>query len=407
MKKLNFSRPTYVTVTGGTLFKDGQPLVDVDGVFGPLLGEYTAHINAVVTVAQAQQPSNTAIPGKPEVTFTEVFSSRPSELGSWAWLWVLDTRKAPCITQPLARYYIYFAPDHETRSGVRLFYTNNLRDRASWVLYKGGPDPTLPELIYEDLDEGPGRPRTYSTETPSVVYDPIENKLRMWYHCVNPFYGNGSGPGGVVNLTDPSGSRSGCTLFKASQGTMSCLQADGRGVVFTKDRPFALDVYWAAGGHGYGDHTGYFVPFYVRGKWAAYHINGGSDSGSFGLSTAVGGDLGRWRSDKRQLSRYTHLFREHGLPNTMVGWNGCTVVDTKYGLKILGPATTPASGTNAGNFVLFHAPIAEDLRTITGPVEILHSNPPGTPVNWIAEDDGSLVGIYRTATTIGVCNVKY
>ncbi len=49
MKHLYFSRPTYVTVVGGTLFKNNQPIYDVDGVFGPLLGDYQTADGAIVT----------------------------------------------------------------------------------------------------------------------------------------------------------------------------------------------------------------------------------------------------------------------------------------------------------------------------------------------------------------------
>lgn len=49
MKTLYFSQPTYATVVGGTLFKNNQPIYDVDGVFGPLLGEYQTSDNTVVT----------------------------------------------------------------------------------------------------------------------------------------------------------------------------------------------------------------------------------------------------------------------------------------------------------------------------------------------------------------------
>lgn len=53
MKKLFFASPTYVTVAGGTLFYNGMPVYDVDGVFGPLLGEYQTAVNTVVTKVAA------------------------------------------------------------------------------------------------------------------------------------------------------------------------------------------------------------------------------------------------------------------------------------------------------------------------------------------------------------------
>jgi hypothetical protein len=351
---------------------------------------------------------NSSIQRIPTATFTEVISSRPAELGSWSWFWVLDTKTAPCITQPLGRYYIFFSPDHATRSGVHMYYTDDLKKPGSWVLYRGGADTGTPVIIYEDLDDTDSRSPALQTETPSVVYDPLADQIRLFYHCINPSYGNGTGS--LPNVTDPNGARSGCTAYRASQGTMSALQANPEGTRFTKDRSFALDVFWTLGGHGYGDHTGYFVPFYVRGGWAAYHINGGSVAGAFGLSRAVGGDLGVWRSETRQLARYTHLFRDAGYPNMMVGWNGSSVIETPNGLKILGTGTTPASGTDQGTKVIFCASIADDLRTITGPIQVIApvvAGGGGAGTNWVPADDGGVMGVYRTDTTVGVCHVKF
>jgi hypothetical protein len=349
-----------------------------------------------------REPARASVP---QATFQEVIAQRPAELGSWSWFWLVDTKKVPSIKKPLARWYVYFSPDHDTRGGVRLYYTDDLTRPQKWTLYRGGPHASAPSLIYEDLDDSATKDPTYSTETPSFVFDEVEGKLRQFYHCVNPSYGAGGAT--ITNLTDPNGARSGTTAYTAGQGTMSALQADDVGVVFTKDRSFALDVFWSLGGHGYGDHTGYFVPFHVRGGWAAYHINGGSDAGAFGLSRAIGGDLGRWRSEKRQLGRYTHLFKEVGYPNSMVGWNNCSAVETAHGLKLIGSATTPASGLAQGSKLMFCASLADDLRTITGPVQIISKEPPGIPINWVQSDDGGLVGIYRTENTVGVCHVSF
>lgn len=64
MKKLFFGSPTYVTVTGGSLFYSGMPVYDVDGVFGPLQGEYQATNEAVVTKVSA---TTTKVPVLAEV----------------------------------------------------------------------------------------------------------------------------------------------------------------------------------------------------------------------------------------------------------------------------------------------------------------------------------------------------
>lgn len=49
MKTLFFRNPSYVIVTGGTLFKGYEPVYSASGVFGPLLGEYNTQDTAVVT----------------------------------------------------------------------------------------------------------------------------------------------------------------------------------------------------------------------------------------------------------------------------------------------------------------------------------------------------------------------
>lgn len=49
MKKLYFSTPTWVSVTGGVLLKGGMPVTDDNGIYGPLVGDYTAPLSAVIT----------------------------------------------------------------------------------------------------------------------------------------------------------------------------------------------------------------------------------------------------------------------------------------------------------------------------------------------------------------------
>lgn len=341
----------------------------------------------------------------PQATFRRILSDFPVGVASWAWPWVVDTAKVPSITNPLARYHIYFATDHNSRGGIYMMYTNNLQ-HGPYTLYRGGPDATNTAILYEDLDDTAARPPANSTETPSLVYDPIEGKLRMFYHCVNPCYG--SGTGNLTNVTDPSGAKSGCTAFSAAQGTMSALQYDARGTVFTKDRGFALDVYWSSGGHGYGDHTGYFLPFYARGGWHAYHLGGGTDSGSMCVSHAIGNDLGRWRSEKRQLSHYTNLFKEQGFDNYCVLWHNSTVVDTNKGPMLIGAASTPASGLQQGQKLLFSAPVDDDMATITGPATVLYQAPPAFPIRWMVQGS-TLTAVYCSTDTteMGVCNVQF
>jgi hypothetical protein len=377
----------YVDAQGTKRYLDGREMPDSESGNGQPVGG-----------------GELAITGRtPVVTFSPILSALPAGVGSWAWAYVVDTRTVPSITAPLARYHIYFATDHDSRGGVYLMYTDDL-SRGPYTLFRGGPDVTNTAILYEDLDDTASRSPAYSTETPSMVYDPIAGKMRMFYHCVNPCYGNGSGS--LTNVTDPTGAKSGCTAYQAAQGTMCALQYNNSGTVFTKDRDFALDVYWSSGGHGYGDHTGYFIPFYARGGWHAYHLGGSGDSAAMCVSHAIGNDLGRWRSEKRQLAHYTDLLKDQGLDNYCVLWNNSRVIDTSKGPMLIGAASTPASGVTQGSKALIAAPIADDMATITGPVSVLMTAPPSFPIQWLVSGS-TLTAVYTTATEMGVCNVHF
>ena len=325
---------------------------------------------------------------------------RPADIGSWAWLRLLDTKKTPCIASPLGRYYLYFATDHNARGGIRLAYSDSLY--SGWQIYRGGLGVGDNTIIYEDLDKSAGRAISASTETPSPVYDASINKVRIYYHPYSPSYGNGSGPG-VANPTDPSGSITGGSTPAVEQGTLCVTSSDG--LVLTKDRTFALDNWSPIDQHGVGLHTGYFNPFFIDGTMYAYHIGGGGDSGSCMLSYARTTDLGSLVTERQQLDRNARALYEAGRPNELVTWHGGRVVKTARGLYFLGPSQSVNSGgAQAASQALITFPIRGDMRTLDGPINVIDTT--YMPGGFIDDDEGGLVGVFAVDDQMGIYHVR-
>jgi hypothetical protein len=349
---------------------------------------------------------------KPFKVSKRFIMNRPTGLVSWSWTEPLDTRTIPSITQPLGRYYIYTATDHDTRGGIRLLYSDS-KD-GPWTLFSGGSDGASPTVIYEDVDDTAGRPASYSTETPKVMWDQKLGKLRMFYHCVNPSWG--AGVNTLTNVTDPNGARDTCTAYVAGQGTMSSVQhaSDTRGVIFTKDRDFSLDIPWTSAAYGVGNHTGYFNPFFVRGGWHAYHLLAGGDAGAMGVSHAIGNDLSKWRTEVTPLPRHAQALNDAGRTGEMMNWHSCIVLETAHGLMLLGRSAAPGSGTAIIPGALICAPIAEDLRALCGPITVLdaaysqswEANQLAVHIGWLRNDDGSLEGYFMYKDTMGAYHVN-
>jgi hypothetical protein len=369
------------------------------GLTGPLSGAAADAVTGAVGGAPiAIDRSGGAFPR--HVTRVDNVFRRPADITSWAWLWLVDTRKCPCIAAPLGRYYMYYATDHEARSGVRVAYSDSMD--GPWVQYRGGLAVGDATIIYEDLDISTGRPAALSTETPSVIYDETAGALRMFYHCINPAYGVGTGS--IPNASDPGGARSGCTPYLASQGTMSATSTDG--LTWSKDRNFRLDVYWWNQGHGAGDHTGYFVPSKINGGWVAYHLLGGTDSAAQAVSYCPDGDTGKWFTDARQISRYADIVADAGYPECFINWNNASVVPTTTGHSLLCSISTPASNIAvpvARHFVSF--PISSDGRTILGPPKLIDADA-ACPIGFVESDDGGYIGVFRDGAEMGYYHVK-
>jgi hypothetical protein len=297
-------------------------------------------------------------------------ASRPSAMASWSWISILDTSTVPTITAPLGKYYLYTATDHETRGGIRLLYANSID--GPWTLYTGGLATGDSTIIYEDLDDTASRSPAISTETPDVRWDAAAGKLRMFYHCVNPSFGDGTGA--LTNPSDPGGARSGCTAYIAGQGTMSALSDDG--LRWTKDRAFSLDVY-ASNADAYAcDHTGYFGISEYRGMFCGYHSIGGTLAGGHGLSRAY--KLSEWISDVRQLPRYTTELSALGLPDYDmtyqwdVDWLGGRIIESTDGPVLVTKARLhKLLSVLNGPTRLIAAPLTDDLRRFRSPPRVI------------------------------------
>lgn len=311
-------------------------------------------------------------------------------LASWMWSHLVDTQRTP-VANPLARYYHYVTTDHGTRGGVRLFLSNSLEEKPE--LYQPGYDPLAPDIIYEDIDQPTTSPVSSSTETASIEYDPSIGKLRMFYQVIGGMFGNGTGA--KANPTDESGGRTGGAGCIAGQVTLSATSADGRR--WTKDRNFKIDG--SAGNACFGgfNHTGYFLPSVLSdGRVVGYHIGAGTDSGMRFISRIrKAGDLGEWITSVHPLPRYSDLLADAGRVNEMVSWAHCKVIETASGLALLGKSTDITSGFNVQTGCLFVAPLADDCRTITGPITVLHEpqeawedNQGAVHVGWIKDGAG-------------------
>lgn len=351
------------------------------------------------------------------------YMTRPTALGSWSHLSIIETARCPSITAPIARYYMYVGTDHETRGGVRMMYADKIT--GPWTLYTGGLATGNNTIIYEDLDDTASRAPAYSTETPDVIWDPAIGKLRMFYHCVNPCYGAGTGdlnnPSDAGSTGVGTGARSGCTAYAVTQGTMSATSDDG--LRWTKDRNFAFDLPSTSDAYAM-DHTGYLTVSRYRSRYVGYHSLGGTLAGGQGRSFAA--NLGEWTVDAKLLRRYTPELHALGLPDyEMVNqWDmdyiGGRVIETTGNPVLICKARfhkRNVAGT-VGPKKLVAAPLTPDLSALAGDIVVIGQGDQywhtegldpafhglGTYGNSVAilEDSEGLAIVYLTANYLGV-----
>ena len=324
--------------------------------------------------------------------------------GSWMWASLVDTH-ITAARSPLARYHLYFSTDHSVRGGVRLLYSDFLE--GPWTLYNSGGDPAAPYIIYEDIDQINAN-SSQQTETPSVVWDSSVGEYRMFYQTIRPCWG--AGTGSKVNVNDTSGGRTGCTALVAGQATLSATSADG--IHWAKDRSFCIDMPHTNIAYGIGHHSGYFNPFFVRGAWHAYGLGGGGGAGLMVQHRSLGG-LDAWETSTLPLPTYNKELRQLGLnESALVSWIHSIVVETVDGLMLLGVGGERGSGPPTSG-ILFVAPIAEDLRTITGPLKVLSrydeawmDGNGGTHISWVRYG-GGFAGIFLTQGALATMGLHY
>jgi len=279
------------------------------------------------------------------------------------------------VSNPIAKYIAPYSTDHDSgQGGISLALCGDPakdsdRPLGPWSQYQppsGVGNPVLPGAVFVDRRVATGvSPQTGAavttindaagqTETPSIIWDSKIGGPRMFYQQINGAW------------TPPSGVE---TASYAGQCTLSCVSMDG-GRTWTKDPNFIIDH--LPGYLGVGGHTGYFNTFQVNDRWEAYHLVRDTNRSTFGLSHAIDGGS-EWSRDYRELGLYMHVVPRPDGVRRFISWNHCQVVRMKDGLKLIGIASNFSSGSTPKDARIIMAPIADDLRTITGPVEIIWS----------------------------------
>lgn len=255
-----------------------------------------------------------------------IFHQGRGAYSSVYWWWVV--RVDGLLARPLGRYYAYYSTDHDpTVGGIALAYADSPL----------GPWQSVGQVFVDTVrTTSPGNAQT---ETPSVIWDPAIGKLRMFYQQIAARV-NGVNSQGV-------------------QSTLSAVSADG--ISWEFDDGFRIDVPAAVSQPSDG-HTGYFLPFQVRGRWVAYSLYGSGPYPHFAAHYANPG-LGDWSTDPRGLGHWQHLCGEMGDGVTRyVSWNHSFAVEDQGGLLLVSMLTDFAVGGFPRNARLGVAPLSLDAR---------------------------------------------
>lgn len=227
------------------------------------------------------------------------------------------------LSSPIDNYYLYYSTDHSAGAGGISLMT------APTAL---GPW-TQQGFVFTDTTTG------NQTETPAVIVDPVNGRLNMYYQQ------NGLGIEQATALAT-------CPLT----GNGTTWSRVGAAVVM------ASAVEWPG-----GEHTGYFKPFMIHGRWFGYHLLGGGWTPRFGLSHSYDGV--NWTIDPRPLGYGLHL--TGGLASRRIEWNSIDVVDWRGRLWAVGMLSNFVAGTTAKDAIPMIAPLATNLRQIIGPPQQL------------------------------------
>jgi hypothetical protein len=246
----------------------------------------------------------------------------------WAWLFKTDKLSAPLVPYYLAPYYLYYSTDHSADGGG-IYLATGPTPKGPW---------TQRGLVYRDTAPG-----STQTETPSILWDDVLGKMRMFYQQVTAKYG-------------PNDSLS----ANGVQSTLSATSADG--VTWTKDPKFILDIPSVNAVQGDG-HRGYFLPFETDRGTFAFNLCGGG-YGSATILCRMDGRADKWTTDFRQLGYNRHLTKGAPLNGRIPAFNHAKVLRSGGVDYWIGRLTTGAFGGQAGDDRIAICQISADYRTL-------------------------------------------
>lgn len=248
-----------------------------------------------------------------------IFTAAASQYPSVYWPWILDAYRYPALGFE-ARYVMYYSTDHSGGAGG--------------IAVAVADDPTGPWTNWGQVfvDTGPG----FSTETPSVWWDPDTDLFRMFYQQA---------------------------AVGASQATLQATSSDG--LTWTK-LPQVNGIFVAPGLFPGDGHTGYAIPAPGPGlrEMVAYHLMGGGDRPHFGMS--ISKDHGAsWRTDPRPLM-YGWDQVTAVEPGMRIEWNSGHIFDWLGQRWWIGLVSNFSSGGGEVSRHIVQAPLSDNGRRLLG-----------------------------------------
>jgi hypothetical protein len=287
----------------------------------------------------------------------QVFTAAQGEFSSLYWPWVLDRGQYPALSSSfVGRYVMYYSTDHGA-GGVAVATADN----------PAGPWTNHGQVFN---DAGPG----FSTETPSVWWDPQSSLFRMFYQQ--------AGVG-------------------ASQSTLQATSAEG---LSWSKLPQANGILGQPGPFPGDGHTGYAIPSAGPGlrEMVAYHLMGGGDRPCFGMS--VSKDHGAtWRTDPRPLM-YGWDQVQPVAPGMRIEWNSGHVREHDGRRWWVGLISNFSSGGGAVSRHIVQAPLSDDGRRLLGVPEKVFPTDPASNLRavFLLQQPTSRWLYYQVGNTISV-----
>lgn len=286
-----------------------------------------------------------------------VFAAADGIYPSLYWPWVLDREAHPALSGSFAgRYVMYYSTDHA----------------AGGIAVATAHSPTGPWSSHGQVfnDPGPG----FSTETPSVWWDPYAGVFRMFYQQ--------AGVG-------------------ASQATLQATSPDG---LSWSELPQANGILITPGPWPGDGHTGYAIPMPGPGlrEMVAYHLAGGGDRPHFGMSISRDGGA-TWQTDPRPLM-YGMDQLTTVAPGMRIEWNSGHVFDHAEQRWWVGLVSNFSSGGGGVSRHAVQAPLSDNGRRLLGVPEKVFPADPASNMRavFLLEQPGVRWLYYQVGNTISV-----